>query len=184
MSLTIRKAETSDLPVMTEIYHHSVETGTSSYELNPPDLTEMRRRYEANLDLGYPYFVAEEDGVVLGYAYAGSFRSRPAYRWSVEDSIYLAPDAQGKGIGYQLLVVLVDRCEELGFRQILAIIGGASPASIAVHRKAGFEDAGVMKATGHKHGQWLDTVIMQKALGESATTQPDMDAYPGNQYKG
>lgn len=183
MSLIIRKAEISDLPVMTDIYRHSVETGTSSYELTPPDLAEMKRRYEANLDLGYPYFVAEEGGVVLGYAYAGSFRSRPAYRWTVEDSIYLAPDAQGKGIGYQLLVVLVERCQALGFRQMLAVIGGASPASIAVHRKAGFEDAGVMKATGHKHGLWLDTVMMQKALGESATTQPDMNEYPGNQYK-
>jgi L-amino acid N-acyltransferase YncA len=180
MSLTLRSVLREDLPAMTEIYRESVLNGTATYELDPPDLAEMTSRFETNTGLGYPYIVAlDEDGTILGYAYASAFRTRPAYRWLVEDSIYLKPEARGKGVGKALLTDLLERCEKLGFRQMVAVIGGASPASIAVHKAAGFEHGGIMKATGFKLGQWLDTVIMQKALGEGSQTDPDMNAYPG-----
>lgn len=182
MNFKIRDVIADDLSALTGIYRESVENGTSSYELAPPDISEMTRRYKANSEQGYPYILAEDDGAVLGYAYAGPFRTRPAYRWLVEDSIYLAPEARGRGIGYQLLQELVERCEHLGFRQMVAVIGGASEASIALHRKAGFKDAGIMKATGFKHGKWLDTVTMQIELGEGANAPPDMQSYPGNLY--
>lgn len=183
MSLVIRDAKPSDLPSMTDIYRHSVESGTATYELSSPDLAEMTRRYNENTSQRYPYLVAEDDGQILGYAYAGTLRARPAYRWSVEDSIYLDPNAQGKGVGSKLLNALVIKATELGFRQMIAVIGGASPQSISVHRKVGFEDAGVMKATGYKHGKWLDTTIMQLALGDGNQSHPDISEYPGNLYK-
>lgn len=183
MSLEIRAATRHDLESIVEIYQYSVEHGTATYELTPPDYAEMERRFEALNAQNYPYLVAEEDGVILGYAYAGPFRTRPAYRWSVEDSIYLSPQAQGKGVGYKLLVRLIEAAQALGFRQMVAIIGGASKASIAVHAKAGFEHSGVMKATGYKHGKWLDTTIMQLALGEGQDADPDLDTYPGNLYR-
>ncbi len=182
MSLNIRVATHQDLEAIVEIYRYSVEHGTATYELTPPDFAEMERRFKALKSQDYPYLVAEEDGVILGYAYAGPFRPRPAYRWSVEDSIYLSPQAQGKGVGYKLLVRLVEAAQSLGFRQMVAIVGGASEASIAVHAKAGFEHSGVMKATGYKHGKWLDTTIMQLALGEGQDTDPDLETYPGNLY--
>jgi L-amino acid N-acyltransferase YncA len=182
MSLLIRAASHDDLEAIVEIYRHSVEHGTATYELTVPDFAEMERRFNALNSQNYPYLVAEEDGVVIGYAYAGPFRTRPAYRWSVEDSIYLSPQAQGKGIGYKLLITLIEVAQALGFRQMVAIVGGASEASIAVHAKAGFEHSGVMKATGYKHGKWLDTTIMQLPLGEGQETDPDLQAYPGNLY--
>ena len=183
MSLLIRAACENDLDAIVEIYRHSVEHGTATYELTVPDHAEMTRRFTALTSQNYPYLIAEEDGEILGYAYAGPFRPRPAYRWSVEDSIYLSPSAQGKGVGYQLLVDLIKAAEGRGFRQMIAVIGGASAASIAVHAKAGFEHSGVMKATGYKHGKWLDTTIMQLALGEGQQTDPDLTTYPGNLYK-
>jgi L-amino acid N-acyltransferase YncA len=183
MSLVIRTASQEDLDAIVEIYKHSVEHGTATYELTVPDYAEMQRRFEALTSQNYPYLVAQEDGKILGYAYAGPFRPRPAYRWSVEDSIYLSPDAQGKGVGYQLLARLIKASDERGFRQMIAVIGGASAASIAVHAKAGFEHSGVMKATGYKHGKWLDTTIMQLALGDGQDTDPDLQNYPGNLYQ-
>ncbi len=182
MSLCIRAAIQDDLDAIVEIYKHSVEHGTATYELTVPDYAEMQRRFEALTSQNYPYLVAEESGKILGYAYAGPFRPRPAYRWSVEDSIYLSPDAQGKGVGFRLLEKLVEASQERGFRQMIAVIGGASAASIAVHEKAGFEHSGVMKATGYKHGKWLDTTIMQLALGEGRATDPNLQSYPGNLY--
>lgn len=183
MSLDIRAAKHQDLKSIVEIYRYSVEHGTATYELTPPDFAEMERRFDALNSQDYPYLVAEEDGVILGYAYAGPFRPRPAYRWSVEDSIYLSPQAQGKGVGYKLLVRLIEASQELGFRQMVAVIGGTSEASIALHAKAGFKHSGVMKATGYKHGKWLDTTIMQLALGEGQDTDPDLETYPGNLYR-
>ena len=173
MKFVIRNAEVGDLPAIAEIYRESVLNGVASYEIDPPTLDEMHNRFSAITVAGYPYIVAiDAGGVILGYAYASAFRTRPAYQWLVEDSIYLAPEARGRGIGRALLAELIERCTALGFRQMVAVIGGAHPASIAVHRSAGFEDGGVMKATGFKHGRWLDTVIMQLALGDGASTDP------------
>lgn len=180
MPVLIRDAEARDLPAITEIYREAVLNGTATYELDPPDQPEMTARFETITGRGYPYIVAvNEDGTILGYAYASAFRTRPAYNWLVEDSIYLAPAARGQGIGRALVDELVTRCTALGFRQMVAVIGGSSPASIGVHRAAGFEMCGTLNATGFKLGQWLDTVFMQIALGEGAKTAPDVGAYPG-----
>lgn len=176
MHFLIRSAEAGDLAAIADIYRESVLNGVASYEIEPPSLDEMRSRFAAITAAGYPYIVATDaGGDILGYAYASAFRTRPAYRWLVEDSIYLAPAARGRGIGKALLGELIERCTALGFRQMVAVIGGAHPASIAVHRSAGFEHGGVMKATGYKHGRWLDTTIMQLPLGEGASTDPDHD---------
>ncbi len=185
MSFTLRVATEADLAAITMIYAESVLAGTASYELRAPDEAEMAKRYAAIKGQGYPYIAAEDrDGTLLGYAYASAFRTRPAYRWLVEDSIYLAPAARGRGIGRQLLDRLVDECTTLGFRQMVAVIGGASAASVALHRRCGFELTGTLKGTGFKHGQWLDTVLMQRALGEGLTTDPDNTCYPGTLYDG
>lgn len=185
MSFSLRPATGADLPAITAIYADSVLNGTASYELAAPDEAEMARRFEAITGQGYPYLAAvDADGALLGYAYASAFRTRPAYRWLVEDSIYLAPAARGRGIGRALLDRLVADCTVLGFRQMVAVIGGASPASVAVHRAGGFEMTGVLKGTGFKHGKWLDTVLMQRALGEGLTTDPDDMQYPGTLYRG
>ncbi|PTM96289.1 GNAT family N-acetyltransferase [Mycoplana dimorpha] len=176
MHFLIRSAEAGDLAAIAEIYRESVLNGVASYEIEPPSLDEMRGRFTAITAAGYPYIVAIDAGrSILGYAYASAFRTRPAYRWLVEDSIYLAPEARGRGIGKALLAELIERCTALGFRQMVAVIGGAHPASIAVHRSTGFEHGGVMKATGFKHGRWLDTTIMQLPLGEGASTDPEHD---------
>ncbi len=180
MPFSIRDAEPKDLPAITEIYRESVLNGTATYELDPPEQAEMQARFETITGRGYPYVVAVgEGGTILGYAYASAFRTRPAYNWLVEDSIYLSPAARGQGIGRALVDELVTRCTALGFRQMVAVIGGSSPASIGVHRAAGFEMCGTLNATGFKLGQWLDTVFMQIALGEGAETTPDVAAYPG-----
>lgn len=180
MTISLRHARDEDLAAITTIYAECVENGTASYELAAPDETEMGRRFAAIAERGCPFIVAQEPaGTVLGYAYASAFRDRPAYNWLVEDSIYLAPHARGRGVGRMLLLELLARCESLGFRQMVAIIGGADPGSIGVHRGCGFEMIGRMPATGFKFGRWLDTVIMQKALGEGAGTSPDPTLYPG-----
>lgn len=175
MNLAILDMTPEQLPAVTAIYADAVLNGTASYELEPPGLEEMTARFNALKDKGYPYLVAVDDtGFVAGFAYGSAFRTRPAYRWLVEDSIYIHPSARGRGIGKALLLALLGRCEALGFRQMVAVVGGASEASMAVHRSCGFELAGRLVGTGFKHGQWLDTVLMQKALGEASTTPPDM----------
>jgi L-amino acid N-acyltransferase YncA len=183
--MIIRDATPADLVEITRIYADSVLNGVASYELVAPDEAEMERRMSAIRDSGYPYLVAEggDDGL-LGYAYASAFRTRPAYRWLVEDSIYLAPEARGRGVGRALLEALIGRCETLGFRQMVAVIGGAHPASIAVHQKAGFVSTGMISGSGHKHGRWLDTVFMQRPLGEGKATDPDPETYPGTLFRG
>jgi L-amino acid N-acyltransferase YncA len=179
MNFSIRPAVLTDVPRLTDIYREAVLNGTATYELDPPSEAEMGQRLAAITRQGYPFIVAQkEDGDVAGYAYANAFRTRPAYRWLVEDSLYLAPEARGQGIGKALLQELLVLCTALGFRQMVAVIGGASAASIAVHRSCGFDHSGVMTATGFKLGQWLDTVLMQKTLGEGAASAPDMSAYP------
>ena len=183
MKIRIRDASITDLPVITEIYRESVLAGIATYELTPPDETEMRLRFEIITGQNYPYIVAEDPaGKVLGYAYASAFRTRPAYRYLAEDSVYVAPDARGFGVGGTLLDALLGATASLGIRQMIAVIGGDSPASIALHEKAGFRHVGRMPASGFKFGQWLDTVLMQIDLGEGADTvpteEPNLKAFP------
>lgn len=181
--MIIRDATPADLSEITRIYTDSVLNGVASYELVAPDEAEMGRRMSAITDNSYPYLIATDDGAaVLGYAYASAFRTRPAYRWLVEDSIYLAPEARGQGVGRALLEELIGRCETLGFRQMVAVIGGAHPASIAVHQKAGFVSSGMISGSGHKHGRWLDTVFMQRPLGQGKATDPYPNEYPGTLF--
>ncbi|MDL2404075.1 N-acetyltransferase family protein [Rhizobium calliandrae] len=185
MSFRLRNVTPTDLPFITSIYCDSVLHGTASYEIIPPNEKEMAGRFQAIRDKGYPYIAAEdEDGAFLGYAYASAFRTRPAYRWMVEDSIYLAPEARGRGIGKVLLAALVETSKTLGFRQMIAVIGGAHPASVALHRAAGFVETGLLKGAGYKHGRWLDTMLMQKALGDGAESDPDPSVYPGTLFGG
>jgi L-amino acid N-acyltransferase YncA len=171
--IIIRPATPDDIAAVTRIYADAVLNGTASFEIEPPDETEMTRRQAALLNNGYPYLTAEIEGVVAGYAYAGPYRSRPAYKWSVEDSIYVAPQMHRKGIGGLLLARLVAESTQRGFRQMIAVIGdSAQIGSIAVHERAGFNHIGTLRSVGFKHGKWLDTVLMQRALGKGNTTLP------------
>jgi L-amino acid N-acyltransferase YncA len=171
--IIIRAVAAADVAAITRIYAHAVEHGTASFEIEAPDETEMARRLHALLQNDYPYLVAERAGAIAGYAYAGPYRARPAYRWSVEDSIYVAPDMQRQRIGAQLLTRLIDEAERRGFRQMIAVIGdSAQTASIAVHARAGFAHIGTLRSVGFKHGRWLDTVLMQRALGSGDATPP------------
>ncbi len=172
---SIRPAAPVDIPAIAAIYAHAVCNGTASWELDPPGEAEMLRRLEATLAGGYPYLAAERDGALLGYAYAGAYRPRPAYRATVENSIYLAPAAQGLGIGSLLLDALIAECTKRGFRQMIAVIGdgtGASIGSRRLHEKAGFRLIGVAEKVGFKHGRWLDQMLMQKGLGEADRSPP------------
>ena len=163
---SIRPGLPADIPAIAAIYAHAVLHGTASWELEPPGEAEMQRRFEAVLAGGYPYLVAEREGGILGYAYAGAYRPRPAYRSTVENSIYIAPGAQGLGIGSLLLDALMQACTERGFRQMIAVIGdSANRASISLHEEAGFDLVGTLRSVGWKHGRWLDTVLMQRPLG-------------------
>ena len=172
--MPIRPAQPRDLAVITAIYDDAVRHGTASFELDPPDEAEMARRYETLRAGGYPYLVAELDGGIVGYAYAGPYRARPAYRWTIEDSIYIAPRAQRRGIGRALLARLVADAEAGGFRQMLAVIGDtANTGSVEVHRAAGFRLVGTFESVGFKFGRWLDTVLMQRELGRGQRQRPD-----------
>jgi L-amino acid N-acyltransferase YncA len=172
-ALDIRPTQAADLPAITAIYEHAVRHGTATFELDPPDLDEMTRRYRTLIDGGFPYFAAHLDGRVVGYAYAGAYRPRPAYRFTVENSIYLEPAIHRRGIGFQLLQRLIGECESRGHRQMIAVIGdSANAGSIGVHRRAGFQMIGTHPSVGFKFGRWLDTVMMQLALGEGASTLP------------
>src|SRR5437762_5487658 len=167
----IRPATEADLPFITEIYAHAVRYGTATFELTPPDLAEMTRRFRAQIDGGFPYFVASLDGRVVGYAYAGAYRPRPAYRFTVENSVYLAPAIHRRGIGLQLLQRLICECEARGYRQMIAVIGdSANAGSIGVHTKTGFQMIGTHSSVGFKLGCGLDTVMMERALGAGSTT--------------
>jgi L-amino acid N-acyltransferase YncA len=169
----IRPAIEADLPFVTEIYAHAVLHGTATFELTPPDLAEMTRRYRVLMDGTFPYLVAVLDGIVVGYAYAGAYRPRPAYRFTVENSIYLDPAIHRRGIGMKLMRRLIDDCETRGYRQMIAVIGdSANAGSIGMHRACGFQMIGTHPNVGLKFGRWLDTVMMQLALGEGATTIP------------
>jgi phosphinothricin acetyltransferase len=169
----LRPSQAADIPAITALYAHHVLHGTGTFELEPPDEADMARRHADVTGKGLPWMVAQDASGVIGYAYANHFRPRRAYRFCLEDSIYLAPAAQGRGVGRLLLAELMARCEALGARQMLAVIGDAANAgSIGVHRSLGFEHTGVLKASGWKFGRWLDVILMQKALGTGAATDP------------
>ena len=173
--IPIRPATPRDLAAITRIYDHAVRHGTASFEIEPPDEAEMARRQQALLAGGFPYLVAEQDGMVAGYAYAGPYRARPAYRWSVEDSIYLDPRMQGRGIGRKLLERLIVEAQARKFRQMIAVIGDSANApSIELHRALGFRLVGTFDNVGFKFGRWLDSVLMQRPLGEGAGTVPEI----------
>jgi phosphinothricin acetyltransferase len=171
--LSIRPGTAADIPAITRIYAHAVLHGTASFELDPPDEAEMLRRQMALIEGGFPYLVAERGGAVVGYAYAGAYRPRRAYRFSVEDSIYIAPEAHRGGIGRALLIALIDEATVRGFRQMIAVIGDAAQTpSIELHRALGFRMIGAIEAVGFKHGRWLATVLMQRALGAGDSAPP------------
>jgi len=172
--LTLRPARLTDLPQITGIYAHAVLTGTASYEYDAPSLDEMTKRFQALVDHAFPYIVAQDDGRVFGYAYAGPFRTRPAYRFMVEDSIYIAPDAQGQGIGTLLLAELLARCEARGFRQMIAVIGDAAVnlPSARLHSALGFTECGRITGSGFKFNRWCDTLLMQRPLNGGAGALP------------
>jgi phosphinothricin acetyltransferase len=172
-ALLLRPSTEADLAAITAIYADNVAHGTGTFETEAPDEAEMTRRRADVLSKGLPWLVAEQGGQALGYAYANHFRPRRAYRFCLEDSIYLAPAARGRGVGRLLLAELIARCEAAGARQMLAVIGDAANAgSIGVHRALGFEHSGVLKASGWKFDRWVDVVIMQRALGAGDTSAP------------
>jgi len=171
---TIRPSTDADLPAITAIYAHHVLHGTGTFEIDPPTETDMAGRRADVLGRGLPWLVAEQDGQVLGFAYANWFKPRPAYRFSAEDSIYVADNARGMGLGRQLLAELIAQAEAVGVRKLLAVIGdSANAGSIGVHRALGFTDVGVMRSMGWKFGAWRDIVLMEKTLGTGDTTSPE-----------
>jgi len=169
----LRDVSPADLPAIHAIYAHAVTHGTASWEWEPPSPDELGRRMQAIRDAAFPWIVAEDAGRVLGYAYASSYRPRAAYRWTCEDSIYIAPDMQGRGLGRLLLSDLIARCTSLGLRQMVAIVGDAnSRPSVSLHTAMGFTPAGAIRNAGFKHGRWLDQILMQRELGAGSTTLP------------
>jgi L-amino acid N-acyltransferase YncA len=171
--LLIRPSSADDLPALTAIYGWHVRHGTGTFEVDPPSLDDMARRRDDVVAKGLPYLVLEEEGSVAGYAYASQFRPRPAYRFCLEDSVYLAPEKAGRGFGRLLLTELLARCEAAGARQMLAVIGDSqNGGSIGVHRALGFDHTGTIRAAGWKFDRWLDVVVMQRHLGPGAATAP------------
>lgn len=174
---TLRDSLPSDLAAIADIYAHHVHIGLGSFEETAPSVEEIGRRRDAILALGLPFLVAVSAGGLVGFAYAGPYRVRSAYRHTVEDSIYVAPEATRQGIARALLKRLIDRCTVLGYRQMVAVIGDSgNRASISLHEALGFARVGVLPAVGFKHGRWVDSVLMQRALGAGATTLPKSKA--------
>ncbi|MBF6024772.1 GNAT family N-acetyltransferase [Lysobacter niastensis] len=174
--LLIRSAIAGDLPAITALYAAEVDQHVATYEYSAPDEAEMVRRWSGIVAQGYPYIVAELDGRFAGYAYASSYRSRDGYRWTVEDTVYVAPVAQGCGVGRALLQRLIDECAALGYRQMVAVIGDITNVpSIALHERLGFRTVGVFHGLGRKHGRWLDTVQMQLDLGPGRESPPEAE---------
>lgn len=172
-TLTLRDAHEDDMPTVQAIYAHHVLHGTASFELEPPTLEQMRQRRVDVCANGLPYVVAEHNGEVVGYGYATLYRPRPAYRFTVEDSVYVREGMAGMGIGLALLELIIQRCIEDGRRQMVAIIGNSENiASLRLHERLGFRKVGVFESVGFKHGRWLDTVIMQRELGEGDGSLP------------
>ena len=169
----MRPATPDDIDAIQAIYAHHVLKGLASFEEEPPSVAELRRRYDEVTGRGLPYLVADFGGRVAGYAYCTLYRTRSAYRYALEDSVYVRPDAQGRGIGKTLLGELIRRCEALGYRQIIAVIGdSANAASIGLHQSEGFLRAGTLRSVGFKLGRWVDSVIMQRPLGAGDADKP------------
>jgi len=169
----VRPAQPDDIREIHAIYAHHVLKGLASFEEEPPAESELRRRYEEVIGRGLPYLVADFGGKVAGYGYCSLYRARSAYRYSLEDSVYVRPDAQGRGVGATLLAELIRRCEGLGYRQLIAVIGdSANAASIGLHENAGFLRVGTLRSAGYKLGRWVDSVIMQRPLGPGDATPP------------
>lgn len=169
----LRDATLEDLPAIQSIYAHHVRHGLGTFEETPPSLEEMTRRWRDITALGMPYLVSLTDGAVAGYAYAGPYRARAAYRYSVEDSVYVAPGATRCGHGRRLVAALIDRCAAMGYRQMLAVIGDRGNAgSIGLHANLGFSEVGSLPSVGYKFGRWVDVVIMQRPLGDGDRTTP------------
>jgi phosphinothricin acetyltransferase len=171
----IRPAQLADAVAVAAIYAHHVAHGTASFDTSPRSAAETAAKIAECRERGWPFLVAEDDGQVVGYAYATQFRDRPAYLSTCENSIYVFPTHVGKGVGSALLAALVAAAERAGFRQMIAVIGGAEPASVALHRKAGFVEAGRMRSVGRKFGRWLDTLYMQKTMGLGDTEGPESE---------
>lgn len=170
----IRDASDGDMEAISEIYAHHVLYGLATFEEVPPSADELRSRRASVLAMGLPYLVAELNGEIVGYSYATAYRPRPAYRFSIEDSVYVADGLGGRGIGGALLQELIARCEKGPWRQMLAVIGNSGNAgSLALHRRMGFQPIGTFKSAGFKLGRWVDTVLMQRALGDGDTTGPE-----------
>ncbi|MCG8360857.1 MAG: N-acetyltransferase family protein [Kiloniellales bacterium] len=170
---SLRPAEEADLPSIQAIYAHHVLHGLASFEETPPDLSEITRRFRALRAGGFPYLAAALEGQVVGYAYAGPYRPRPAYRYTVEGSVYVGPGWERRGIGRALLAALIERCGERGYRRMVAVIGDSGHrASIRLHESLGFTRAGLLHAVGFKFGRWVDSVIMERPLGEGDRTLP------------
>jgi phosphinothricin acetyltransferase len=172
--VTLRAAARADLTQITAIYAEQVACGSASFEYTPPSIAEMERRYDAIAAAGYPYFVAESgQGVTVGYSFASAYRSRPGYRYTVEDSVYVAPAAAGCGIGRMLLARLIEACTQRGDRLMVAVIGDVgNAASVALHRALGFVDVGRMPGVGWKFGLWIESLLMQRPLGAGCTQPP------------
>lgn len=172
-SIVIRPSHPDDVPVIAAIYEHHVLNGTGTFEITPPSTDDMRTRRDDVLSKNLPYLVAEREGQVLGFAYCNWFKPRPAYRYSAEDSIYLAPEAMGLGLGSALLAELSLQAERAGVRKLIAVIGdSANQGSIGVHRRNGFSHVGVIASCGWKFERWLDVVLMEKVLGAGSSTPP------------
>jgi L-amino acid N-acyltransferase YncA len=170
----VRDAAESDIPAIQAIYANYVLNALATFEEVPPSVEEMLSRRASVLEAGLPFLVAEVDGRLAGYSYATSYRLRPAYRYTIEDSVYVAAGLDGRGIGSALLKCLIARCEEGPWRQMIAVIGDSSNSgSIALHRRLGFRTAGTLTSVGFKLGQWVDTVLMQRALGAGGTNKPE-----------
>lgn len=170
--LVLRAAAARDAAAIAAIYAEHVRTGTATFDTEAPDAEAMAAKLADITGRRWPFLVAEREGAVLGYAYATQFRDRPAYAYCCEDSIYIAADHRGRGIGKALLAALIGCSEAAGFRQMIAVIGGGEPASVALHAAQGFRHAGRMQSVGRKFGRWLDTVYMQRALGEGDSSDP------------
>ncbi len=171
-TVSIRPATASDAAEIAALYAHHVLHGTATFELDPPDAAEICARLGKVRASGLPWLIARQGKALLGYAYAALYHPRPAYRYTCEDSIYIAPDRRGERIGAALLAQLLADCEAAGFRQMIALIAATEPASLAIHARFGFRHAGQIEAVGRKHGQWIDVVHMQRALGDGASTRP------------
>jgi phosphinothricin acetyltransferase len=174
--MIVRPADVEDAPALAEIYGHDVRQGTGTFEEDPPSAAEMARRLGEVQSRGLPWLVAEVDGAVLAYAYAAPYRLRSAYRYTVEDSVYVSPRARGQGLGRAALQGVIARCEALGLKRLVGVIGDSeNAASIGLHRALGFQPAGVLPAVGFKHGRWLDVVLMQRPMNGGEAAPPGAD---------